>query len=188
MASFNVSILFETPPIFLVVLKFFRKLKEPFVLFALSIFMVMLSFLVILNWILFDSAKKALLLLVNLAKKINSSTLSEQKKIKEQYQMEIAYKDYEKGSFWVVLSLSILMIWLKWMVQFGEVARANVHELKIKAPTHLIFLQVNGKIQKLEGIFISKTRNGYLVMINQEGVNNKAIIYSDTNIYKIETK
>lgn len=154
--------------------------------------MVLLSFLIIIDWCLFDKAsfilKKIGRWVVEYIKLFDRFSKQEQIEIKKKYDMEDAYKDYEKGSFWILVLLSLMIVWLGWLTQFAKIADTYFLDLKNKKEmTHNIFVNSNEKIIKIPCLYVSRVKNGYIVMVKDTRFN-KPVIYSDSTIYKLEKK
>ena len=168
-----------------------KTLKEPLNFLLYTFFMVLMCPLIIIDWFIYGRIKITLIKIIELIarqiKAFDSFSKKEQEIIKNKYKMEESYKDYEKSSIWVLVSLGFLIIWLKWLIQFGHVADKQVENYKTKEMSHLVYIQNNNQIQKIPSIYISKTKNGYLVMIENNNTR-KAVIYSDNVVNKIEKK
>lgn len=124
--------------------------------------------------------------MANCIKKIDDAMKEERLAIQKKYEMELAYKDYEKGSFWIIIALGLFLGWLLWLLEFGVVAKDKVQQLQTKNMSHNIYLQVGGKVEKVSCRYLFKTRNGYLVMVEGSSGKKKAVIYTDNVVYKLE--
>lgn len=176
--------------LYLISLKFFKGLVS---LFVQSLFMPIVAILVVLNWILndwlYDFCTWFLERVIKLFKYLDQYTETEQIQIKKTYQIEEGYKHYEKGSFWIVVALGFLIVWLKWIVLFGTTAEKYIEILKKGDARHRVYLKIGDeKIKPVPSIFLFKTREGYLVISKETANFNKPIIYSNNIVVKIEPK
>lgn len=171
---------------YLGLLKLLNRIKEPLYFFVFSFSIIIFCLFIVLNWILFDSPQKIIIFMANCIRKLDHAMKEERLAIQKKYEMELAFKDYEKGSFWIIIALGLFLGWLFWLLEFGAVAKDKVQQLQNKNMSHNIYLQMGGKVEKVPCRYLLKTRNGYLVMVEGSSGKKKAVIYTDNVVYKLE--
>ncbi|WP_291374296.1 hypothetical protein [Acinetobacter sp. UBA6720] len=176
--------------LYLILLKFFNGLV---LLLLQSLLMPIVAILVVVNWMLNDWLYKSCIwfldIVTKLFKYLDRHSKTEQNQIKNTYQIEEGYKHYEKGSFWIVVALGLLIVWLKWIVLFGTTAEKYIENLKKADARHWVYLKMGDeKIKPVPSILLFKTKEGYLVISKETDNFNKAVIYSNNIVIKIEPK
>ena len=89
--------------------------------------------------------------------------------------------------FLFVFLFALVSAWLLWVFHFSNIANNYTNQLKKEAFTHTIYLVEKDEIKHLDCTFVSKIKNGYLVMVAQDK-QKVATIFTDNFVYKIEPK
>ena len=140
-----------------------------------------------LNKLSLGLLKKIFFLIDDCIEKIKQNTQTETEKVQEKFDFKEANRAFNYSYYLALFLLGVFLFWLTWMAHFGEVAKNYANLLKQHDFTHTIYLVEKDEIKHLDCTFVSKIKNGYLVMAEQEK-QKVATIFTDNFVYKIEPK
>ncbi|MDY6449256.1 hypothetical protein [Acinetobacter faecalis] len=80
--------------------------------------------------------------------------------------------------------LSIGIVWFGWIVYIGNQGEKQA-KIYLESPNYKSVILVSK--QRVDGVLVSKVKNGYLFVLNENGKNNnKATFISDSAILRID--
>lgn len=105
----------------------------------------------------------------------------------QKFEMKEAVRQVNRAYSLFMLLFFFVSGWLLWIFHFSTVANNYTEKLKQDAFTHTIYVIEKEQIKELPCTFVSKIKNGYLIMVAQEGNKEKVgTIITDNFVYKLE--
>ncbi len=93
-------------------------------------------------------------------------------------------QNFYKSYLVFFIIFSFFVVWLAWIVYIGNQGKEHADKYLISKKYKTVILISK---QRVDGVFVSKVKNGYLFVLNENGKNNnKATFISDSAILRID--
>ena len=161
-----------------------------FLKFLLHIFRKLYKFI---NIVSFGFLQYLIIKLINLLKLsfvfLSEKTKSEQEIVQDKLDFTNAFSEYEKSTKWVVLALGLSMLWIFWLVSFGDVAKSRAELLLKNNNIYGYQLFKSNQPQPINCQLIMKLKTGYLVVVKDPKSGQRVVtLFSDNVVEKIVKK